>query len=81
MIEFTSFNEWNVTFLEHKMDRTEIRLTTVKDFYAQNNNLFDVAVDAVVKGCVTQYHFDYKTHKFIGTVTSLAGNEMYDVEV
>lgn len=59
----------------------EIHLTSVKKFYALNEDLFDVAVDAVIKGCVTQYNFDYKTHKFLGAVISLVGNEIYEVEV
>lgn len=61
--------------------RSEIHLSTVKDFYSQNENLFDLAVDAVVKGCVIQYSFDNETHQFIGTVSSLDGNESYEVEV
>lgn len=62
-------------------EQAAIHLNTVKDFYSNNRDLFDVAVDAVVRGCVSEYYFDNVAHKFIGKVASLNGQETYDVEV
>lgn len=59
----------------------EISLATIKEFYAKNEDLFDIAVDAVVRGCVSEYNFDYKKQKFIGIVTSFDGSEVYEVQV
>lgn len=63
------------------MHETQISLAEIKRFYAQNEDLFDVAVDAVVKGCVSKYYYDSKKRTFIGTVSSLEGTATYEVEV
>lgn len=74
-------NSMNKRSINGQHTDAEIHLNSVKDFYSQNEELFDVAVDAVVKGCVSQYSFDDEAHKFIGTVSSLDGHEMYELEV
>lgn len=59
----------------------EISASSVQDFYGNSDRLFNEAVDAVVAGCVTQYSFDNKEKKFVGTVTSFQGERSYEVKV
>lgn len=73
---------WNIADVDTSL-RTEheISATAVREFYGTKEHFFDEAIDAIVAGCVTEYSFDVKEKRFVGTVTSFDGSKSYEVKV
>lgn len=59
----------------------EISASAVQQFYGDEEDIFDTALDAVIAGCVTEYTFDNDERKFVGMVSSFEGNQSYEVKV
>lgn len=72
------------TFVRNK---NEISASSVQSFYGKifteiyKELIFNEALDAVIRGCVTEYSYDEKEKKFVGTVTSFEGTQSYEVKV
>lgn len=74
---------WDTSF----RNENEISASSVQSFYGRifteiyKELIFNESLDAVVRGCVTEYSYDNKEKKFVGIVTSFEDSQSYEVKV
>lgn len=59
----------------------EISVSAVQILYRKREHIFDVALNAVIAGCVTEYSFDNVERKFVGIVDSFERDQSYKLQV